>query len=284
MQKDIFFYNGTVKLSFEERDWNGKKIHVYKDEEGNRIESNTGATGIIDKSTPLMYWATKLMGLYLYQNYIIKAEPITLGSIELAQKKWRDAKEEAADLGTEIHEWIDKWINLKKIPPMPENEKVLNGVNAFLKWHKENQVEFIANERIVYSKKHNVIGKLDLISYDTDDKFLSLDDFKSSKGIYPEMVLQTAGYLMMIEEEIEYLLSIPFKSIKSDDDKKLVELYKKSGGFGKRRILRFGKEDGEFEVREFTEHKNDIKGFLSAFALKTRVGELEKELKQYGKL
>jgi len=275
--EEIKLYNGTISITFEERDWNGKKIHIYKNDKGERIESNTGATGIIDKSTPLMWWATKLMGLYLSQNYLDK--PITQEVIETAKKRWRDAKEEAADLGSDIHKWIDQWINLKKIPSMPENSKVLNGVNAFLKWFKENKVEFIANERIVYSKKHNVIGKLDAISYDTDDNFLALDDFKSSNGVYPEMVLQTAGYLMMIEEEIKYLLSIPFKSIKKENDKRLVELYKELGGFGKRRILRFGKDDGEFEVKEFSDHKKDIKGFIAAFHLKTRVKELEAELK-----
>jgi len=280
MKKTIELYNGTVKIDFEERDWAGNKIHRYTDMDGKKIESNTGATGIVDKSTPLMWWATKLMGLYLLQNY--ESKPIDFEIIETAKKKWRDAKEEAADIGTEIHEWIDGWITSKKAPAIPEKKEVRNGIAAFLDWFKKSNLEFISNERIVYSKKNNVIGKLDAISYDLDDKYLSLDDFKSSKGIYEEMVLQTAGYLMMIEEEIEYLLSIPAKSIKSPEDKKLVELYKKCGGIKVRRILKFGKEDGNFEAREFTEHKKDIKGFLAALALKNRVSELKKELNSYG--
>lgn len=276
MKKIFELYNGTVKIGFEERDWAGKKIHCYTDENDKKIESNTGATGIIDKSTPLMFWATNLMGLYLIQNY--ESKPINSEIIETAKKKWRDAKEEAADIGTEIHEWIDKWITMKKAPEIPEKTEVRNGIAAFLDWFKKNNLEFISNERIVYSRKNHVIGKLDAISYDLDDKYLSLDDFKSSKGIYEEMVLQTAGYLMMIEEEIEYLLSIPARSIKSPNDKKLVELYKKCGGFKVRRILKFGKVDGNFEAREFSDHKRDIKGFLAALALKNRVSELKKEL------
>ena len=201
MKKTIELYNGTVKIDFEERDWAGNKIHRYTDMDGKKIESNTGATGIVDKSTPLMWWATKLMGLYLLQNY--ESKPIDFEIIETAKKKWRDAKEEAADIGTEIHEWIDGWITSKKAPAIPEKKEVRNGIAAFLDWFKKSNLEFISNERIVYSKKNNVIGKLDAISYDLDDKYLSLDDFKSSKGIYEEMVLQTAGYLMMIEEEIE---------------------------------------------------------------------------------
>jgi len=281
MDNEILIYNGSVKIIFQERDWNGKKIHIYKDEKGNRIKSCTGITGIVDKSTPLMYWAVKLMGLYFIQNYIDK--PITEEIIEIGKKKWRDAKEEAADYGTQIHDYVEKWITLKRKPEIPENEKVRNGVIAFLKWVKENKREFISSERIVYSKKYNVVGKLDSISYDIDNDYLSLDDWKSSNGVYPEMVLQTAGYLMMLEEEIKYLLSIPFKSIKKEEDKRLVELYKKLGGIKIRTLARFGKEDGEFEVKQFTDHKKDIKGFISALILEKRVKELEKELKKHGK-
>lgn len=306
MKQEIKLYNGTVTIYFEEKDWNGKKIHLYTNEKGEKIESNTGVTGIIDKSTPLMWWTSRvnaertLMDLGIVPEYYfseIKKEnqkqwdcleqnaiDLKLGtsniikSVRLGRNEYRDKKETAADIGTMIHEWIDKWINLKKRPPMPEDEKVKNGVIAFLDWFGKNHLEFIVNERIVYSLKHNVIGRLDGITNDLDDCYLSLEDFKSSNGIYEEMVLQTAGYLMMIEEEINYLLSIPFESIKSPDDKKLVKLYKKYGGFKKRRILKFGKDDGMFEVREFNNHKKDIKGFLAAFVLKNRVGELKKEL------
>lgn len=277
MKKEIKLYNETVSIFFEERDWKNKKIHIYTDENGKRIISNTGATGIVDKSTPLIFWAIRLMGEYLIQNY--NRRPINEEIIETSKKRWRDVKEEAADIGTGIHEWIEEWLTSKKSPPMPEDEKIRNGVNAFLDWFGRNEVEFIATERVVYSKKNNVVGKLDGISHDLAEEYLSMDDFKSSKGIYAEMVLQTAGYLMMIEEEIQYLLSIPFGSIKSESDKKLVKLYKKYGGFKKRRILKFGKEDGMFEVKEFIKHKEDTKGFISALNLKRRIGELEKELR-----
>lgn len=277
MKKQINLYNGTVKIWFEEKDWCGKKIHVYTDKSGQRIESNTRATGIIDKSNGLIPWAVKLMGLYLIQNCLGK--PIGEAIINIAKKEWRKAKEEAADIGTEIHDFIFLWFTLKKKPPMPENEKVRNGVIAFLQWAKENKIKSLCAERIVYSRKYNVVGRLDGISYDKDDKYISLDDYKSSNGIYPEMVLQTAGYLMMIEEELEYLTSIPFKSIKSAEDRELVKLYEEFGGFKKRRIIKFGKEDGNFEVRELNNHKKDIKGFLAALELKNRTEEIKKELK-----
>ena len=190
MKKEILLYNGTVKIFFEERDWAGKKIHLYTDEEGNRIESNTGATGIIDKSDGLIGWAVKLMGLYLLNH--CQGKPVTQEIIDIAKREWRKEKEEAADIGTEIHEWIEKWKTLKKQPAIPENDKVKNGIFAFLKWRKEENLESVCSERIVYSKEHNVIGKLDDISYDLDDEYLALDDYKSSNGVYPEHILHAS--------------------------------------------------------------------------------------------
>ena len=40
-------------------------------------------------------------------------------------------------------------------------------------------------------------------------------------------------------------------------------------------IVRIGKDTPDFEVREFTEHKKDIKAFLGALALKRRLEELK---------
>lgn len=308
MKEEIKLYNGTVTVYFEERDWGGKKIHCYTDENNERIESCTGATGVIDKSGALNYWTSRVnaekalidMGI-IPTNYFseIKEENkrqwaellnnisnIKIDSRKIAQiiissrGEYKNRKETAADIGTEIHEWIDKWINLKKRPQMPENNFTRNGIIAFLDWIGKSNTEFIMNERIVYSRKYHVIGKLDAVSYDADDEFLSLDDFKSSNGIYEDHILQTAGYLMMIIEEVEYLMSIPFSSIKNLEDKRLVKLYKKYGGFKKRRILRFGKYDGEFEPKEYNDHKKDIQGFLHALPLKNRIGELKKELKR----
>ena len=39
--------------------------HRFEDEQGNKIESVTSFTGIIDKSRPLIYWATNLARDYL---------------------------------------------------------------------------------------------------------------------------------------------------------------------------------------------------------------------------
>ena len=136
------------------------------------------------------------MAFHLKEHYLDK--PLTLDAIENATKKWRQEKEAAADAGTAIHDWIEKKIKGED-QEIPEDEKVKNGVLAFLQWTNENKIKWLENEKIVYSKKHDFIGKLDAIAKINGRKFLI--DYKSSKGLYPEFYLQTAAYQLAYEEE-----------------------------------------------------------------------------------
>lgn len=242
----IELYKGKVLINFQERDWNGKKIHSYTDKDGNKIISVTGITGKIDKSAPLIYWATKLMAKFLSDNFLGKE--LTNEAIETSLKKWREAKEEAADIGTAIHDWIE--VSIKGLDPaIPDDNKVKNGVLAFMKWQNENKIKWLENERLVYSKKNNYVGRLDAIAKINGNVYLI--DYKSSKGIYPEFYLQTAGYQLAYEEE----------NGKSIDG---------------RILLHLGKEDGAFEAREIGDYKKDAKAFLGQLESAKRVIELEK--------
>lgn len=218
---------GTHKINFDE------EKHRFWNEHGKEIPSVTTATKIIDKSNILIAWAVKLVKNYLIEK-IDKGEPITNLDIEEAAKEPKRIKETAADIGTQIHDWIDQWIQGKE-PAIPDDEKVRNGITAFLRFQKENQIKFVETNRVVYSKKHGFAGFLDAIGKVKDK--LVLIDFKSSNGIYPEYALQTAGYQIAYEEET----------------KKKID---------HRMIIRFGKETGAFEFKEFKDNDEDKKAFL----------------------
>jgi CRISPR/Cas system-associated exonuclease Cas4 (RecB family) len=244
MLKIVKLYQGKTVIKFDD------ERHIFYDPKGNVLSSVTSATGIIDKSGALMGWTAKQMALYLILNWDIKkikTEEEKLQIIELAKKEYRRLKQEAADLGTEIHSWVNEWIKGKK-PSMPENEKVVNGITAFLKFQKEHKIKWIETERIVYSKKHGYAGILDAVG-EIEGK-LALIDFKSSNGIYDEMRFQVAGYQLAYEEET----------------KKKIE---------KRMIIRFGKDDGEFEVFELGEDGKDKEIFLACLQIKRRLNELK---------
>lgn len=190
-------YNGKVEVKFF------PESHIYM-VNGKRKTGVTTFLGIIDKSNALVIWATEL-----FRDFLI--EKLSNGGIEESHL-WEGCdlhavrKQQAADLGKEIHEWCEKYIkhNLKikgyeKMPEMPEKPEVQIGVMAFLDWEKEHKVKFISSERVVYSKKHDFIGTMD-IEAKIDGK-LCLVDLKSSNGLYNTVRLQTAAYVLADEEE-----------------------------------------------------------------------------------
>lgn len=239
-------YGGKVSIGFEEREWNGNKIHKYTMEDGRVPLSVTKVTGTIDKSPFLIPWAIRLMGEYLLEKE--NGKTVTVEMVEEAKNKWREAKEEAADIGSAAHDWIEQYIKGKK-PAMPENDKVMNCVSAYLKWEKGLKIKWVVNEGLVYSRKHDYVGKMDAIAIIGGQKYLI--DYKSSKGIYEEFYLQTAGYQIAYEEE-----------------------------FGKcidgRILLHLGKEDGAFEHREISDYKKDAEAFIGLLKTKKRLEELKK--------
>ena len=240
-------YGGKVEIAFYE------KSHMYK-LDGERLISVTACTGIIDKSGPLMYWAVNLARDYLLENL---ENGITEDHIIEASKQHRIKKEKAATIGSIVHQFAEDYIN-KKNPEIPEKikgmkkddmEKVRNGIIAFLKWVTDHKIKFVASEKLVYSKKHNFVGLMDVV-YKEKGKLVA-GDFKTSKsGHYHEYKFQLSAYRGADEEEsgVKYDRSV---------------------------ILHFDKETGDFEVIECVDHAKDYKTFLSCLAIKKRLKELK---------
>ena len=219
------------------------------------------------------------MGTFMKQNWDVTREYTEEDKIELvdkAKKEYRWVTKKAADIGTAIHELVEKWINGEEVV-MPTDENILNGYTAFLKYQKEHKSKWLLSERLVYSREHQVSGTMDALELIESEKALYPTDFKSSKGIYNEMYFQIGGYQLMLEEEIRYLLSIPFSTIKDPKDKILVKAYKKYGGFKHRKIIRFGKFDGEFEVKILDNYEMDRDAFVACLAIGKRLKGLKQE-------
>ncbi|MGY3406079.1 hypothetical protein ACVWZV_002192 [Bradyrhizobium sp. GM5.1] len=161
---------------------------------GKRKTGVTTYIGIVDKSRQLITWATEL-----YRDYLLSVTgPLTAEHIYEGCGIHEQKKQEAADIGTQAHDWIEKYVKGEQ-PEMPEQREVQIAVNAFLDWVAANKVKFISSERVVYSKKHDYIGKMD-IEAKVNGK-LCLIDIKTSSGIYNTFGMQTAAYLKADEEE-----------------------------------------------------------------------------------
>lgn len=177
--------------------------HIYI-VDAKRKSGPTTYIGIKDKSTALVSWATELQADFIIEK-IRRGEKITEEHVFFAQDLHRQKKEEAADLGHKIHEWCEHYIKTKlkikgySMPDMPEDQNIQVAVNAFLDWEKEHKVKFLSSERLLYSRKHEYVGTLDIEALVDGD--LCVVDLKSSNGLYNTVRMQTAAYLKADEEE-----------------------------------------------------------------------------------
>jgi len=199
MEKEVYnLYNGKVQLEYY------PNTHTYK--VGNKIVYGVSSiVSIIDKPA-LMYWAVNqcidnLKGIWEAGKSYDEIEIIK--ALETAKNIHTEKKNQSATIGELAHKWIENYIKSKiegKEPPAPPlNEQLKNSIDAFLKWEKENNVEWLESERKIYSKKYDYAGTLDAEAIVNNE--LSIIDFKTSQGIYDEYLLQVSAYLYAREEE-----------------------------------------------------------------------------------
>lgn len=239
MNYENILYNGDVTILYDSR------LHRYFWEEQDEvITSVTTAQRIIDKPA-LVQWSANMAVAYISEQILPgkSYDEVELASIwNTAKFAHKERKQEAADLGTMLHKWIEDYINLE-YPGIPVNPKLKRSVIRFLKWVKKHDVEFILAEQIVFSKKYKYAGTTDFIC--KIDGKLYIGDLKTSKGIYDTMLTQTAAYRAAREEEFP-------------DEKYEGQL-----------ILRIG-SDGTFEtayVRSDKAYKMLFKAFIRALNL-----------------
>lgn len=192
-------YNGQIELKFD----NTSHMYTVNDKV---VYGVTSAVGVLNKPA-LLYWAVNMAVEYLDANLtpgmvIDEVNKTTL--LSEAKKAHRNILSTAADIGTAVHEYLEQYIkagvNKQPLPAMPVNPQIRKGVEALLAWTKKNKVKFISSERKVYSKKYQYAGTLDA-EIQVNGGELGLIDFKTSSGIYSEMLIQTAAYAKALEEE-----------------------------------------------------------------------------------
>lgn len=265
--KTVELYAGKVKVDYYDQ------YHRYL-VNGEKKMGVTTVTGLIDKSRPLIYWATGLTRDYLI-NILQSGLAITEMHVIESVKLHAQRKQEAADKGTMVHslaeEWIRKTPKERKEMVMPSDPEVYNGFMAFLGWVRENDVKFLASEKIVYSREHDYIGTLDSVFTMKSEKHAirHLGDFKTSSGVYPEMIFQVTAYEEAEKEEEAFLVKA--KKLKA----------KEVLPWGDKYILRFDKKIGDFEPYciPAENHAVDFEAFQGLLAAKKRLTIIEEEMK-----
>ena len=172
-----------------------------------------------DKSEALTVWAVncfeKKAKEYLNQVESPVDKDLVVAIIEQSKNNFRDVKEEAADIGTAVHEQLELTIKSRAgLCPSPSlpllmvegfTQDMVDMANAAIfagiKYLDERSIKLIQAEAPRWSARHGYIGTGDLIS-EIDGK-KSVLDFKTSKRLYAEVFLQTAAYQVAYQEEFD---------------------------------------------------------------------------------
>lgn len=134
-------------------------------------------------------------------------------------------RDEAADIGTQVHDAIEKWLKTGR-EPVITHELVANGWRHFRAFWDQGGFEPVPPglEFAVASLEHRFAGTVDCLAVNAEFELVLLD-WKTSKGIYDSHELQAVAYAQAIEE---MGIGRPDRII----------------------IARFGKTDATFEARE----------------------------------
>lgn len=234
-------YNGDVRLEFTP---SGHRYKIFH--KGVELFGTIGTTtclGILDKPA-LVQWSANVTN-EAWINGLAGQVPDELLIAKLSKEAplaWRIKRDDAGDIGTLIHAWIEKYIQAKidntQSPGAPINDMIQKAVLRFIEWEKNEGVSFIATEKKVYSLKHNIAGIVDFI-YKTKEGKLGIGDIKTSKGIYDTMYLQVCAYQYMLQEETP------------------------SVEYSERTIVKVGKTDGEIEVKKVERYNEYATAFLA---------------------
>lgn len=213
-------YGGNVTLKFSPGN-HRYYVDVPIDEiEHESVPSATGIVGVLDKPA-LMYWAVNETVDFLEEE-LEPGRPydeVELTQLLEASKKARfKTSGKATTIGSIVHDWMENYVNKtieeggeepSVIPAgeapfgneiaLPYNSQAVDSIQSFLDWTDAHDVEWIVSEKKIYSLEHSYAGTYDAEAY-VDGK-LSLIDFKTSKGIYADYLLQLACYVGAAEEE-----------------------------------------------------------------------------------
>ncbi len=202
------------------------------------MPSVTTVLGILDKSEFLIPWAVRACTGFIRKNKGDRDRYPTLDALlGAAESEWRTARDEAADIGSDIHNLIEKYIKNGMDAAGTMRPEVEHGFLAFLEWEKTMKVRWEESEMTIHHPELYYGGTLDAVAVIGTERYVI--DFKSSNGFYDTFGPQIAAY----REAFNYGVSNEVKAT----------------GCG---ILRLDKKTGIPEWKDYTKRQNrDFKSF-----------------------
>jgi len=225
---DHTLYDGEVTVKFDPtiHEYQVKDIAVSPD--WRVVPSVTTVLSLIDKSKALVPWAARCC-----QNKFLElVQPgtaYTQEQLETFSYQIKDASKEqlehAGRIGHETHEWIQNYLMAHSgnglFPASPVDEHVRSCCRGAREWIKQAGIRPFAIERILYSRKHQVVGTTDLAAALIVGGRTAICDWKSSNRLHDSYKLQLAAYRSIYAEMTNVFL----------DDRWLIRLDKNDSTF-----------------------------------------------------
>lgn len=177
----------------------GRPYAGYYSASGDKLPGTTTICGIAKESGGLVQWAYKTGREHERLVAQGKEAPRTLYEVV----------EKAADIGTLAHECCEADIKGEPLPTLPDDKKeaVMTAYGQYEAWKRQTRLKIVASEVSMVSELHRFGGTLDFVC--EIDGELCLGDFKTSNGVYPEMLIQLAAYRELWNETQERKITGP---------------------------------------------------------------------------
>ncbi len=149
---------------------------------------------VLDKSDALMAWAARQTAEAAIDTDL-KALELTVGREGVikaitSRSSWK--RDEAAQLGTDVHELADRLTNGNLLmADVPQN--VRKHVENYATWWDASGWVLRTSEAMLVNPEYGYGGTLDLLARDRDGRTV-LADIKTGKGVYREATLQLTAY------------------------------------------------------------------------------------------
>lgn len=234
-------YGGRVLLEFDTVrhryyvvDLDGRERHV--------VPGVTSILGVMNRPA-LINWAASQAAEYvaasLKPGEALDDEQIQ-ALVDGARTAYRRTRDRAAEIGTVVHEWIERYAGAairghRLRIPLPENEQARRGVEAFIGWTEAHDVKFLESERPIYSRSGDYAGTVDIIA--EVNGVLSVLDVKTSTRVYPQYALQLAAYWLAWEEDEEVTASLAGREPRRIQQGLVVHVSKTNGLFAVHEML-----------------------------------------------
>jgi hypothetical protein len=202
-------YNGEVTVKFEPVAHRYLVQDLQIGQEWFTPPSVTRVLGTIDKSDALVGWATRCS----HEKFTELIRPgVAYDASQIEQMGWqirtayKGVLDRAASIGHSVHAWVEQYLIARAgkgvYPTPPLDPPVRSACSGARKWILEVDLRPQSIERILYSRKHRVVGITDIAgAVAAVNGQMTIVDWKSSNSTEGHSYeWQLAAYAKMFEE------------------------------------------------------------------------------------